>query len=573
MSTSGNRVRPHGPVALLLALALATAVSADIRTTKHNLSTSSPGGVRAEDESRICIFCHTPHHASETEGLLWNRSDSTATYIPYESSTLNAVVGQPTGASKLCLSCHDGTVALGQLLSEAEEVAFLTGLRFMPPGSGLTGTDLSDDHPVSFTYDSALAPHNPNLADPLSLDGPVRLDPFGEMQCSSCHDAHDWGYGDFLVASSQYSALCTECHQRAEWPASSHASSAATWNGTQPDPWPHTDFDTVGENACASCHRSHNAGSRERLLNFALEEENCIRCHNGQVAATDIESEISKPFRHSVERAIEIHDPDEDPTLPMDEHVECVDCHEPHIATSTPAAAPLAPGALAGASGVDSGGNFVEDVSYEYEVCFKCHGQFPMTDPPVTRQILQIDKRLQFDLGGPSYHPVQGAGRNTEVPSLLPPWTEASLVYCSDCHASDSGGTPVGGAPRGPHGSSYQYLLERQYNTLDNVGYSSTLYDLCFKCHSEDSLDRDESFGTHKKHFKDGDTSCSVCHDPHGIDTTQGNPTNNSNLMNFDLNSVTADPISGRLEFEDLGRFTGRCYLSCHGKAHSPLEY
>jgi hypothetical protein len=27
------------------------------------------------------------------------------------------------------------------------------------------------------------------------------------------------------------------------------------------------------------------------------------------------------------------------------------------------------------------------------------------------------------------------------------------------------------------------------------------------------------------------------------------------------------------LQFEDLGRFSGRCYLQCHGVSHSPKEY
>jgi len=44
---------------------------------------------------------------------LWNHQMSSVTnYIVYTSPTLKAVVGQPDGSSRLCLSCHDGTVAL-----------------------------------------------------------------------------------------------------------------------------------------------------------------------------------------------------------------------------------------------------------------------------------------------------------------------------------------------------------------------------------------------------------------------------------------------------------------------------
>jgi len=98
--------------------------------TKHNLSMTGPGTIKSLFEKRVCIFCHTPHRARGDISALWNRDDSLVTYIPYESSTMYAAVGQPTGASKLCLSCHDGTIALGALVSETQEVPFAGGIRF-----------------------------------------------------------------------------------------------------------------------------------------------------------------------------------------------------------------------------------------------------------------------------------------------------------------------------------------------------------------------------------------------------------------------------------------------------------
>ena len=560
-------------VSLLLGLLLVAPVRAGIRDTVHNLSVSGPGAVRAEEETRICIFCHTPHHASPTQGVLWNRADSTVTYIPYESATLRATVGQPTGSSKLCLSCHDGTVALGQLLSEPTEVGFVGGVRFIPPGSTNLGADLSDDHPVSFEYDSTLMAKNPELADPESLVGRVRLDPFGQLQCTSCHDPHDEGFGKFLVASTLRSDLCLTCHDPAGWPSSSHANSTAIWNGSPPDPWPHTEHSTVETNACANCHRSHGATSSAWLLNRAVEEDNCLACHNGQVAGTNIELDITLPFHHPVELTSDVHTPNEDPSLPLVEHAECTDCHNPHATADTAAAAPLAGGPLEGATGVGSNGLPVLSVSYEYEVCFKCHGQFSMSDPPVIRQILEHDKVLQFDQANPSYHPVEAPGRNPAVPSLLPPLNAASVIYCSDCHASQSAPGAGGTGPRGPHGSTHPFILERQYSIIDPAQYDFTLYDLCYKCHSETSILADESFKQHKKHVEGADTPCSVCHDPHGISDTQGNPTNNSHLINFDITVVSPDPDTGRLEFEDLGTFRGQCYLECHGQPHSPKAY
>jgi hypothetical protein len=38
-------------------------------------------------------------------------------YRIYESSTTDARIDQPSGPSKMCLSCHDGALALGLLAS------------------------------------------------------------------------------------------------------------------------------------------------------------------------------------------------------------------------------------------------------------------------------------------------------------------------------------------------------------------------------------------------------------------------------------------------------------------------
>ena len=47
---------------------------------------------------------------------------------------------------------------------------------------------------------------------------------------------------------------------------------------------------------------------------------------------------------------------------------------------------------------------------------------------------------------------------------------------------------------------------------------------------------------------------------------------NNSNLINFNSAIVTKSS-GGLLKFEDTGLYTGRCYLTCHGKDHNPLSY
>ena len=102
--------------AFLASLAPLPANAIPVADTVHNLSVSGPGGVRATSETRVCVFCHAPHNASPS-GPLWNRAAPGSTYLPYSSSTAAAAPGQPTGASLLCLSCHDGTIALGAVLA------------------------------------------------------------------------------------------------------------------------------------------------------------------------------------------------------------------------------------------------------------------------------------------------------------------------------------------------------------------------------------------------------------------------------------------------------------------------
>jgi len=560
-------------VFIFAALLFGGAANTQIATTKHNLSLSGPGPINSTTEQEICVFCHTPHRARTSTGLLWNREDSTATYTQYQSSSLLAIVGQPTGAAKLCLSCHDGTIALGAVVSRQAEIPFAGGVRFLPAGDTRLGTDLSDDHPVSFVYDETLAIQDGELVSPSVLTNAVKLDQSGEMQCTACHDPHDDSLGDFVVLPSSTSELCVSCHTPTNWVLGSHATSGATWSGTGPDPWPFADHPTVLENACSNCHKTHNAGEPVRLLNYIAEEDNCLACHNGNVASLDIETDLLKQYAHRVQDFTRVHDAAEDATIFMPNHVECIDCHNPHQANNSPASAPAVGGTQLGVSGVSASGLAKAESTFAYETCFKCHADNNVTSfVPITRQQPQINTRLEFDLANPSYHPVQGIGNNPNVPSLIPPYTETSIIYCTDCHNSDTSVASGGPGPDGPHGSIYSPILERNYTTLDNTSESTFEYALCYKCHDRNSILGDDSFGEHDKHVRKENAPCSACHDPHGISATQGNSVNNTHLINFDLNIVSPNS-SGLLMFEDLGTFRGQCYLSCHSEDHSPEDY
>src|SRR5437763_9762877 len=139
---------PAVAAALLISLFGGTFISgawgadaSSILNSPHNLSARGPGQIRAVNESQVCIFCHTPHNASPVQPL-WNRNMPVSAYKVYSSGSLHAKPSQPTGSSKLCLSCHDGTIALGSVLSRGEPIVMSGGITTLPPGSSNLGTDL-----------------------------------------------------------------------------------------------------------------------------------------------------------------------------------------------------------------------------------------------------------------------------------------------------------------------------------------------------------------------------------------------------------------------------------------------
>ena len=175
-------------ILLVFIFFMGTMYSQSVVNSVHNLSAGGPGTVTANTESEVCIFCHTPHN-SRPVSPLWNRNDPGVVYTLYNSSTVQAVPGQPDGVSILCLSCHDGTLALGNVISRTADIDFTEGVTTMPAGTKNLSTDLSDDHPVSFIYNSALAASDGQLKDPSAISAPVSLEN-EKVQCTSCHEPH-----------------------------------------------------------------------------------------------------------------------------------------------------------------------------------------------------------------------------------------------------------------------------------------------------------------------------------------------------------------------------------------------
>jgi predicted CXXCH cytochrome family protein len=183
--------------------------------SKHDFSSA-----QWNTSGEICKVCHTPHGgAAVANAPLWSHQLSTVgNYVVYSSPTLNAgtppgTLGQPSASTKLCLSCHDNTVAIGGTTFIADVGT--------PQGYANLGIDLSNDHPVSFTYDAALVALDPGLkpiTSPSGIgSGTIESSMLfgGKMECASCHDVHNgYGFPKLLVKSNTASALCLTCHNK-----------------------------------------------------------------------------------------------------------------------------------------------------------------------------------------------------------------------------------------------------------------------------------------------------------------------------------------------------------------------
>ena len=406
-------------MALIFGLMAAATGYAGVADSLHNLSAKGPGSVKSGVGNRICVYCHLSHSSGEHNNSLWGRRKTKAEFIPYSSSTAVAQPGQPTGTSILCLSCHDGTIALGEILNRGRPRSLPGGLGRMPPGKGLQGTDLRDDHPISFKYSAQLAAQNSELVMPGSLDSSLKLDTNGELQCTTCHNAHDSPYDKLLVLPNIRSQLCTECHQVTGWTESSHSLSEAEWNRRPPNPWRENSYSTVAENACENCHMPHSGEGGTRLLKYLEEEDNCSACHNGNVAAKDVMASFSMSSVHPIEDTTAIHDPVE-PAIVESRHVECVDCHDPHATYSS-----TAPGDVpANIRGIGLSGAEVDPATAYWQLCLRCHGDSPNQPSFRTpRQYEQTNMRLLIQPDNPSFHPITAPGVNDSVPSLIFPLT------------------------------------------------------------------------------------------------------------------------------------------------------
>jgi predicted CXXCH cytochrome family protein len=502
-----------------------------ILQSKHNLSVTGPGTIKASSEQEICKFCHLPHRNVKVVPL-WDHTLSSVTYSQYTSSTFTASYQSqyPNLSSKLCLSCHDGTIAIGSMstgvisvsgsgkLDPDQSLSASTGSNI----GGAAGGNLSDDHPISIGL-----PHfNANQYN-CSGCHDVHLNTSDEVGCTKCHDPHNEAKDPvtkkFLRKSNSSSTLCLDCHKKAYW--STNPSVHQTSTKTLPVGWSHNGYTTVTTAGCESCHKPHSANSPARLLK-GNEQVLCEACHkgttNGGITEKNVSASSGGPFiklykhpTYSVDnkhRPVNASPATNSPTESSadlstpNRHAECGDCHNPHAAKSGlhTVQTNTTSNVLSGVWGLEPTdvNNWMQPTSFtridpaskEYQICFKCHSYYGLgtTTTGVTTIIGPsgsniTDQAKEYNVNNFSAHPVK-VGSSSQTGSYSPKnllssqmsttWSSvgSQTMYCSDCHGNDDT-SPT--AAQGPHGSNAKFILKgpRRYWPYNASGKLWTLGD------------------------------------------------------------------------------------------------
>ncbi len=404
--------------------------TSDVRSTLHNLSSTGPGTVKAAGESEVCVFCHTPHGADTSQTPLWNKTLAAKTYTPYTSNSLdaetikNASLDQPMGSSKLCLSCHDGAMALGSvrvLRGQANPatigVANTGAGGVMPGGSGTTtgytrnigggvlgqtsGFDLTNDHPISVTYDSNLSNRDGELRAPnASQQSPILintthplfgkraagqsasrpvlpLEPTGasgagKVQCTTCHDPHLKGDASDLANEGNIKFLR---RPRVQTVQPTYVDGQAVYGDS-------------GNIICLACHDKGLQGMGGNSWNYSAHA-------NSQVA--------TQPYRAAAATTRGF------PTTIQVWQASCLNCHDTHTVTGSRRllreGTDATPGTALYLGGFKAGGSSALE-----ETCYQCHRDAATSILSTSTSVPDI--RTDFNIAGGYYMPITSANQD-----------------------------------------------------------------------------------------------------------------------------------------------------------------
>lgn len=245
-------------------LAQAATPGAGLFNTRHDFAqqakymatqTDGAGGLNPITNSvGLCSYCHTPHSAISTS-LLWNHNLSAATFTWDETATTGGteyatITPAYKGPSVKCLSCHDGSVAIGDVALYMEDPNVwntykITGGAQMGAKNGVAGA-MGGNHPIAMPYPFGQAANTYNtkttgsavvltefVAAPENTNG-TKVKLYNQtgstivaggsgtssgIECSSCHDVHNkqsvedlFLRGKIAGSKAADGYLCLQCH-------------------------------------------------------------------------------------------------------------------------------------------------------------------------------------------------------------------------------------------------------------------------------------------------------------------------------------------------------------------------
>ncbi len=515
----------------------------------------------------FCLACHGPlarTFSGDTQYYANTAGDHTnANAVHYNPTIDGSVLSPASGTGITCVMCHDKHSGANPRLLDSSQPSLCFTCHNTTANSRAPGENVQNSFSLTSTHDIFGASGS-------------------KLQCTSCHGPHTVAGSAlgattsdisdpsntknmFLTGAGTMTDFCLKCHTSGTLPTAvtSQTQEVPVSIVFVPSPlvlttdyaingWDKTGYKntTVAHYSkglvCTACHVPHGS-SNTRLQNAedtTTAAGECTSCHQSGGSAPDVRTDLLKTYHHPTLTTSGKHNDTENynsfPSSGGNRHAECADCHDPHSAgLRTSTTAPALPPSIQNVSGVDYNGTsvawsdpalkFVNPVTYEYQLCFKCHSNYSWGTSPPTNPSggTQTNIPKEFNPSNASYHAVVGASKaSTTYGKYVSPWTATSRLYCDSCHGSDSA------TVKGPHGSANPWILTNPYNP-STVGTNSN--DLCFKCHDKATYASSTGGGTtgyynnmqgnlHQFHYSQvGATNwvCTRCHSPipHGLNT------------------------------------------------------
>jgi len=441
---------------------------------QRNIKTSPANGT-----TEVCVFCHTPHGASR-EGVkirapIWNRQLPKGEYQMYDqvwSKSFEATINdpnrrRPTGYSRLCLSCHDGTIALGNVLNKAGSgglngsytMEYPTGqspagpFGSIPVGEGATsqntralGRDLRNDHPISMKFDGELVRNKdvefvdpgPAVRRPFTQSTPTPLSPlrrasgnnnnvYDTVQCTSCHNPHQVDFPKFLRANRLQSRTfaSSQAEKRVGGPT----------RGGPPQ--------QGGAILCLFCHdkpgwpynpedlNSHFGDRQTGQFDDARLKPGATNLHDNEAPVVAERACLVCHDPHTRQGAVRILREGVDPAGNVSIETTCFQCHQPQESSILQAPTRAPDIRTQFFKDAEGNGNHGSGTGSAMDLTLGLGHQPVFVDLPKEGVQLGSDNRVPSFFGGPFIEPSNNKDINV-LPEALTP--DTSHVECVDCH-------------------------------------------------------------------------------------------------------------------------------------------